>query len=315
MADINDYMRIQHSWLSEQDVMDNTEFYLGPIGDPYKEKKDSLEKCADNRIIKVDKPNEDQCRFEMHCKPGFGIFEVCLCCNVAQFEVYDATEGYLFTKKGVPASSGLLFSVISFKKPRTSISIKCIGITSQFQMKGILIRLEEIVGPLKGYGHLNVSTLRDIISDLGPETSERARSILNNIETYQQSQQNQIADMSRTLKMANLNSSQFDMSKVVSAFGEMLQKKDTSSSSTDQSNPTSTFSALQNICSEVTQQRNQQSVKTDAVDVSKLVEDRVSKAETRILETVDDQLKRLEDRLGSKLDALLNTISASKADS
>ena len=40
-----------------------------------------------------------------------------------------------------------------------------------------------------------------------------------------------------------------------------------------------------------------------------MVEERISQAEARILETVDERLQRMENRLASKLDALLSTLS------
>lgn len=61
--------------------------------------------------------------------------------------------------------------------------------------------------------------------------------------------------MSKSLEKNSSTSSDFDMTRVVSAFGQMLQMKEQTSTEQNTSQ-TATFSALQNICSEVTNQRN-----------------------------------------------------------
>lgn len=297
---------ITNSWQPTMDMEHIVSVFLGSEDDRYLHKKSEVslghtdELCLENSA-----DSSDNCYLEFVCSLGTGLCEICVQSNISIMEVFENVEGYLFTVKGQSATDDFMTCQLKFERPRSHISIKCLGQLSSIKMNCILLRVETVPIPVGRQGSLNIPKLRSIIADLNPETSERASSILDNIETYQKNHQTPIADMNCLLAAAQRStSSGSNIAELLSSIGN----KDSNVNNNEM------YSTLQGICGHVTNLRPGPGgtnlnplVSPESMD--SMVKEQISQAESRILETVDERLQQMENRLASKLDVLLSTLS------
>lgn len=301
---------VGNSWQATLSMDEAISIFTGSEDDQYLQKKDEIS-LNENTELCLTNPTDDPsecCFLEFVCAAGTGLHEICVRSDIPTMEVFDKVEGYLLTAKGHSPTDNLVTCSMKFERPRTHILVKCLRQEKNIKLQHILLRVESQPVPVGCQGLLNIPKLRSILEDLNPETSERASSILDNIETYQKNNQTPIVDMSCLLMAAQRS---------MSAGGNIADMLSTVENKNTCGNNNEMYSALQGICGQVTNLRPGPGgtnlnalVSTESVD--NLVEERISKAEARILETVDERLQHMENRLASKLDALLSTLSTTE---
>ncbi|ESO90368.1 hypothetical protein LOTGIDRAFT_164294 [Lottia gigantea] len=331
---MTDYCDVQFSWTSDKSIDLITEYSVT---------NEETDLSLSNEL-ELSRTNNEDCQFEISCKSLYKVaveqFEIVTEARVV--ELYDYTEGYLLSQRGVPVSSQssdqeLYKITCTLSTPIRKFYGKFKSMPNKDRVKVYKIKINvttcDDISLSENTGDtINVPKLKQLVAELGDEVPDNAKSLLEAMEQYQKNKVSTVDDIKQQLCQESIgqDTSMSGLSKMVAMFSQLNASTSSNQSPAASQNALfSMISSVQNgqqtdnegmyqflktICGQVTDMRAPIPSPTDTEELNKnemrkseiLASGAASSTEANT--KVDEKLQELEIQVLTKVDKKIDAL-------
>ncbi|XP_046342612.1 uncharacterized protein LOC124123458 [Haliotis rufescens] len=163
-------------------------------------------------VFKVADDESSNCHLTIRCKSVYhvGITGVQIVSESRNMEVYGQTEGYMHTIRGksVPKSEDdthYFISYLSTQEPTNCLTFKFLSLKDRasFLIKRLQITLTQMAPP-DSSTQMDIGKLRNHVKELGDKVSDKAKSLLDTMEQYQNNQRGALDNVRSMISESSL---------------------------------------------------------------------------------------------------------------
>ncbi|XP_067657379.1 uncharacterized protein [Haliotis asinina] len=228
-----EYCDVQFDWDCDRDPNTIIDYFQESDEKQNGDCHETLSFPSKLEIYKDAENESSNCHLTVRCKSVYhvGITAVQIVSESRNMEVYGQTEGYMFTVRGksVPNSEDgthYYISSLSTEEPTDCLTFKFLSLKDRtsFLMKRLQITLIQMA-PRDSSSQMDIGKLRNHVKELGDKVSDKAKSLLDTMEQYQNNQRGALDNVRTMISESPLlpdkESSLSGMAGLLSMFSKM----------------------------------------------------------------------------------------------